>query len=125
MNFLTLANIKAQARVDSDDEDDLLTIYGESAEEKILSDIGQTYTELIAEYTTVPNAIILAGLMLASTWYKYRENVENLQMYNVPYAYENLIAPYIVHTFPEDDEDDDEEEEDDDEEETTTDETEE
>lgn len=105
MNFLTLDTIKKQARIDHDYEDDLLTAYGEAAEEKILSDIGMTYAELVAEYTSVPKSLILAGLMLASTWYKYRENTENLQMYNVPYAYENLIAPYIIHTFPEDDDD--------------------
>lgn len=115
MNFLTLDLIKAQARIENDDEDTLLTLYGEAAESKIYSDTGYSYDELLAMSiernggTTIDTKLTMAGLMLASTWYKHRENVENVQMYGVSYAYENLIADYVKHTFPEDEEEEEDE----------------
>lgn len=119
MNFLSVDDIKAQARIDNDYEDDLLAIYGEAAESKIYSDTGYTYDELLALSierlggSAIDPKLTMAGLMLAATWYKHRENVENTQMYGVPFAYETLIADYVCHTFPEDgdNEDDDDDEE--------------
>lgn len=114
MIFLTLADIKAQARVQTSDEDALLTIYGNAAESKIFSDTGYSYAELLAMSTertgeaAIDPKLKLAGLMLAATWYKYRINIENVQMYAVDYSYETLIADYVCHTFPEDDDDDEE-----------------
>lgn len=101
MNFLTLSDIKAQARIDHSYEDSLLTRYGNAAENKILNDTGRTYAELL-EFCggTIPDDLILAGLMLAATWYRHRSPDENVQMYAVPYSYESLIAPYVIHTFP-------------------------
>lgn len=106
MKFLTLANIKAQARVQTTDEDTLITAYGEAAESKIFSDTGYDYDELLAMSTertgtaAIDPKLVLAGLMLAATWYKYRINMENVQMYAVDYSYEALIADYVRHTFP-------------------------
>lgn len=114
MIFLTLSDIKAQARIDNDYEDTLLTLYGEAAESKIYSDTGYSYAELLAMSTertgtaAIDPKLKMAGLMLAATWYKHRENVENTQMYGVPYAYENLISDYVCHTFPEDEDDEEE-----------------
>lgn len=106
MNFLTLTDIKAQARVDHNYEDDLLTQYGEAAESKIYKDTGYSYAKLLEMSTertgtaAIDPVLKMAGLMLAATWYRHRENVENTQMYAVPYAYEALISDYVCHTFP-------------------------
>lgn len=117
MMFLTLAEIKAQIRITHDYEDTLLTTYGEAAESKILSDTGYTYAELLTMSTdrtgtaAIDPKLRLAGLMLVAGWYKHREPEENLQMYSVPYAYENLISDYVRHNYrkeSEEDEDDDE-----------------
>ncbi len=106
MRFLTLADIKAQARIDHDYEDALLTRYGNAAERKIFSDTGYTYEQLLArgDDGEFPPELVQAGLMLATEWYKHRTPTENVQMYAVAYSYENLISDYVKHTFDNDDE---------------------
>ena len=42
MKWLTLELIKKHSRIDSNVEDDLLTLYGESAEDTVLNYIGKT-----------------------------------------------------------------------------------
>ena len=102
--FLTLAAIRQQARIEPDftEEDDLLALYGVAAERKVLSDTGYTFEELSArgEGGNFPEDLVLAGLMLAATWYKYRENIENLSMSHVEYTYDWLISDYVKHTYP-------------------------
>ena len=108
MKFLTLDAIKEQCRLDKNDtsQDNELTRYATAAERKIFSDTGYTYEELLdrgddgANNTKVfPEDLVLAGLLLVSTWYKYRENIENVSMYRVDYSYEYLISDYVKHTF--------------------------
>ena len=108
MKFLTLDAIKEQCRLDKNDttQDNELTRYGNAAERKIFSDTGYSYEELLARgddgannTKVFPEDLVQAGLMLASTWYKYRENIENVSMYHVEYSYENLISDYVKHTF--------------------------
>lgn len=103
LQFLTLADVKAQARIDPSDtsEDTLLMRYANAAERKILSDTGYTYEELLArgDDNNFPEDLIDAGLMLAATWYEHRENDANVSMYAVPYNYEWLISDYVKHTF--------------------------
>lgn len=103
LQFLTLADIKAQARIEADytSEDGLLVRYGKAAERKIYSDTGYTYAELLelGDDGNFPEDLVTAGLMLAATWYEYRENIQNLQMYHVDYTYNYLISDYVKHTF--------------------------
>lgn len=103
LQFLTLADIKSQARIDTSytDEDSDLMRYGKAAERKILSDTGHTYAELLelGDDGNFPEDLVQAGLMLAATWYEYRENIQNLQMYHIDYTYNVLISDYVKHTF--------------------------
>ena len=108
MKFLTLDAIKDQCRLDKNDttQDNELTRYGNAAERKIFSDTGYTYEELLERgddglnnTKIFPEDLMLAGLLLVSTWYKYRENIENVSMYRVDYSYEYLISDYVKHTF--------------------------
>lgn len=95
MKWLTLDYIKKHSRLDYNIEDDLLTIYAESAEDQVLNDIGRSYVELIEWKGEVPKAIIHASLMLVDFAYEQRSPVDKLNWSVVPYTYERLIKPYI------------------------------
>lgn len=95
MKWLTLAYIKEHSRLDYNIEDDLLTIYAESAEDQVLNDIGRSYVELLEWKGEVPKAIIHASLMLVDFAYEQRSPVDKINWSVVPYTYERLIKPYI------------------------------
>lgn len=94
MKWLTLEYIKQHSRIDCDCENELLTLYAESAEEQVLEDIDRTYEELVAWQGSVPNRIIHASLMLVDFAYQQRTMVSNLNWSLVPYTYERLIKPF-------------------------------
>ena len=98
MKWLTLQQIKYQARIEPDytDEDTLLTDIGESAEDKVLEDCNRTYGDLIDQYGKVPMSLIRASLLLCTIGYEHRSGdaVQNLSI--VPYGnYDALIRPYM------------------------------
>ena len=97
LKWLTLELIKANSRIDGNEEDDLLTLYGESAEQQVLNDTGRTYAELVelGGGTSVPPDIKYASLMLADFAYQQRSPVDKMQWHVVPYTYERLIKPYV------------------------------
>ena len=64
MKWLTLPDIKKQLRVDFDDEDDVLELYGSSAEDTVLNYLNRTYQDLLENYGEVPAPIRQATLML-------------------------------------------------------------
>ena len=70
MKWLTLDYIKQHSRIEYDCEDELLTLYGEAAEETILNICSRTYEDLKGANTTVPSAIIQASLMLVDLSYQ-------------------------------------------------------
>lgn len=47
MKWLTTDLIKRNSRIEVDDDDDLLDIWGESAEQQVLNDTDRTYEELV------------------------------------------------------------------------------
>lgn len=97
MKWLTLEQIKAQCRIESDftDEDLLLTSYGNSAEGTILNLLNRSYYDLIEQYGAIPQDIINASLMLVDVWYQHRSPVESITMSIVPYTFDILIKPYM------------------------------
>ena len=97
MKWLTLKLIKANSRIDTDYDDELLVAYGDSAEQQVLNDTRRTHEELVAmgEDGKVPADILHASLMLADFAYRQRCMVDQLQWYNVPYTYDKLIKPYV------------------------------
>lgn len=102
LQFLTLADIKKQARIESDFtlEDDYLLALGKAAERKLLKDICRTYNEVVdMEDGEWPMDLTLAALLLTTNWYKYREPVENQSLSVVPYGYEELYMPYRKGTY--------------------------
>ena len=94
MKWLTLDYIKAHTRIDNNCEDELLQLYGESAEDAVLENINRSYDELVEKYGKVPASIIHASLILVDTSYQYRNPVSSHIMYSVPYTFDILIKPY-------------------------------
>ena len=88
MKWLTLEKIKAQLRIDPSFtlEDEILTMYGESAEDSVLDIIRRSYTEVMEKYGTVPTPLVHASLMLVDLSYKERGPVSSQNLYQVPYA---------------------------------------
>jgi uncharacterized phage protein (predicted DNA packaging) len=100
MKWTTLEWIKAHSRVEYDIEDDLLTLYANSAEETILNITGRTEEELKSMNKTdsskVPDAILHATLMLVDLSYQQRSPLTPQQLYAVPYTFDILVKPYMI-----------------------------
>ena len=97
MKFLTFDQIKAQLRLDdaqATEERDLLELYGESAEDAVLSLVRRNMANLVETYGRVPKQIVQATLMLVAISYQHREPASQQNMYAVPYAFDMLIKPY-------------------------------
>ena len=97
MKWLNLEQIKAQLRIEPDftDEDELLEMYGESAEETLLQYLNRTYEEIIEVYGHIPAPLRHASLMLVDTSYQYRSPVSTQSMNLVPYTFDLLVKPYM------------------------------
>ena len=97
LRWLDLQKIKAQLRIESTftDEDTLLEMYGESAEEVLLNHLNRTYEDIIATYGSVPVPIIHASLMLVDVSYQHRNPVSLQNMSIVPYTFDILLKPYM------------------------------
>ena len=97
MKWLTLQKIKAQCRIDdiNTEEDELLEMYGESAEEAVLNALGRSYEDLFEVYGRVPMPVVHASLMLVDLSYQYRSPIGSQNMYQVPYTFDLLLKPYM------------------------------
>ena len=98
MKFLTFDQIKAQLRLDdqqAEDEHDLLVLYGEAAEDAVLSLIRRNMANLVETYGRVPRQSMQAALMLTAISYQHREQASQQNIYAVPYTFDLLIKPYI------------------------------
>ena len=97
MNWLTLEQIKQQLRIEPDMtmEDDLLTLYGESAETIIMELCRRTYQDFIDEYGEIPATIKHASLMLVDVSYQNRSPLSMTSLSIVPYTFDMLIKPYM------------------------------
>ena len=97
MKWLTLESIKDQCRIEQDfnDEDRILTLYGEAAEDTLLNYVNRTYEEVIEQYGHVPAALVQASLMLVDTSYQHRSPVSSQNMSQVPYTFDMIIKPYM------------------------------
>ena len=98
MKFLTFEQIKAQLRLDdeqAEEERDLLVLYGESAEDAVLSLVRRNMVNLVETYGHVPKQIVQATLMLVAISYQHREPASQQNMYAVPYTFDMLIKSYM------------------------------
>jgi uncharacterized phage protein (predicted DNA packaging) len=97
MKWLTLERIKQQCRIESDftEEDALLEMYGESAEEVLLNHLNRSYENLMEVYGHIPAPLIHASLMLVDVSYQHRSPVSPQNMSIVPYTFDILVKPYM------------------------------
>jgi len=100
MKWLNLDLIKAQLRIDPDFilEDDLLRMYGDSAEELVQNVCNRTTEGIVEQYGNVPTALKHAALMIVDLSYQYRSPVSMNNMSIVPYTFDILVKPYIKLT---------------------------
>lgn len=118
LKVVTLEELKAQMREDWDGEDDLITLYGEAAEDAVIGATRRTYEELCrlgyTEQTGVkidisaalpdetlpggvwfPSRLKVAILMLAAHSHRNREPVAAVAQNAVPYTLDFYIKPYV------------------------------
>ena len=95
MKWLSLEKIKRNSRIDYDDEDGLLTSYGQSAEDTVLNYLNRSYQDVIEQYGDIPEPVVQASLMLVDTWYKHRSPIEQVNISTVPYTFDVLLKPYM------------------------------
>lgn len=101
MEFLKLDYIRQHSRLCNNEEDALLTLYANSAEEAVcqLLNRGDTVAEAVAslveQYGSIPNNILLATLMLVDNSYEHRSPVGVQNFSVVPYSFDLLVKPYM------------------------------
>lgn len=100
MRWLDISLIKAHCRIESNCEDTLLELYGNSAEETVLNYTSRTEAELKAMGTDgkVPFAIVEASLMLVDHSYQHRSPVSPINLSSVPYTFDVKVKPYMKLT---------------------------
>lgn len=94
MKFLTLEGIKKHLRIDDDYEDELLTLYAESAAQEALNFMERTLESIYEEYGDIPADIKLACYCRVGTAYKYREDITDRNLYRLPYLWEAKLMKY-------------------------------
>ena len=95
MKWLTLKLIKQQSHIENDLEDELLTLYGEAAEETILNYVDLTYEEIVEKYNGFPTSLVLASLMLTDYSYNYRTFATPAHLHDQG-AFDNKVKPYMT-----------------------------
>ena len=104
MKYLQIDYIKQHCRIDDDYDDALLELYGEAAEETLLTYLNrgrtsqEAYDNLVAEYSTVPAMLRVATLMLVDVSYQFRSPISQTNMSQVPYTFDMIVKPYMKLT---------------------------
>lgn len=92
--------IKQHSRIDFDCEDNVLELYGDSAEETLAQYLnrGKTVEEMVEnikeEYGEIPANIYHAALMLVDMSYQYRSPISPTNVSVVP-TFNILVKPYM------------------------------
>lgn len=100
LRVVTLDEIKAQMREDYDGEDNLILLYGGSAEKAVIKATRRTFEELEEMGRSegeegFPEMLKLAILMLAAHSYRVREPVASVQQSPIAYTLDYYIKPYV------------------------------
>lgn len=100
LRFLTLDEVKGQVRVDFEDDDLLLSLYGKAAEDAVVRATRRTPEELEGlGGGSLPVELRLAMLLLTAHWYRLREAVAGIEQSLVPMAYDFLVKPFVKLTI--------------------------
>lgn len=103
LQIVTLDELKLQMRVDFEEDDQLILLYGIAAESSVLAACNRNKDELEAENALrggegFPAAVYAAILMFASHLYRNRENVSSFRQFEVPYTLDYLLKPWTKLT---------------------------
>lgn len=104
MKFLTIDYIKQHSRIDFDCEDQLLELYGDSAEETLAGILnrGKTVDEMVAslkeEYGIMPARCYQAALMLTEQAYNHRSPMSPANVSIIPYSFDLIVKPLMKLT---------------------------
>lgn len=93
--------IKAQLRLDDEqaaDEQELLEMYGDSAENALINLLHRSYTDIVEDYGEMPVVLVHAALMLVDVSYQHRSPDASQSITLVPYTFDLLIKPYMKLT---------------------------
>lgn len=102
MEYLTLENIKKHCRIDINDDDTMLELYGSSAEYTVAQYLnrGKTVSEMVSslteEYGEIPTPIIHATLLLVDISYQHHSPASPHNMYYVLYGFDSRIKPFMI-----------------------------
>ena len=97
MKWLTLEDIKQHSRIDSDNEDHLLELYGSAAENGILRLLNRTWEDVCENLSEedIKGPLTIAGLLLTEHLYVHRGPTENVQVYQIPYGIDFHVKPFM------------------------------
>lgn len=96
MDTVTLDELRLQMRVETSEEDELITVYGEAAEKAVIGATCRSLDELKEMGGGVfPTPLKVAVMMTAATFYRDREAVTNVAANPVPYSVDFLVKPYV------------------------------
>lgn len=97
MKWLTLERIKQNSRIDGNEEDSLLTSYGNAAEIGILRLMNRTWEDVRENLSQedIEGGLTIAGLELVDHLYNHRGPEENVQLYQIPYGIDFWVKPYM------------------------------
>ena len=99
MKWLDLSDIKAQCRIDGNQEDTLLTSYGKAAEEGILNLCNRSYEDICEQYGEFPESLKIASLLLTEHLYTHRGPTENISLSVIPYGVDFWVKNYMKLTI--------------------------
>lgn len=112
LKTVTLEELKQQMRVDFEDEDQIIYLYGVAAENAVVAGTARTMNELmrigyleqtgnslskddvLPDGNWFPTQLKLAVLMLAAHCYRNREPVAAVAQNAVPYTFDVFCKPY-------------------------------
>lgn len=98
MKWMRLDYIKQHSRLDYNDEDALLELYADAAEQSVLNYIGRTYEEVVEMWDGVPDSLRIATLMVVDHIYQNRGMLNQQKVEENP-AFELFTKPYMkLHT---------------------------
>lgn len=95
MRVLTLSLIKAHCRLDENDEDELLALYGDAAEQFVWSYIDRDYVQVLDYWGEIPAPLVQGMLMIVANSYANRTPISPANLYMVPYTFDALVRPYM------------------------------
>jgi uncharacterized phage protein (predicted DNA packaging) len=95
MKWLTIDWIRKHSRIDLNCDDELLELYGESAEETVLNVCSRTIEDIVEEYGQIPKPLFHASLLLVDESYKNRSPYDEHNISTAPDGFDILVKPYM------------------------------